>query len=87
MIDDEFDRLQRIDRLRIAAHRGHRVAHRGKIDDAWNAGKILQQDARGPEGDLFLVPPRRAPTRERFDVGLRHGAAVFKPQQILEQES
>ena len=42
VIDDEFDRLQRIDGLGIAAHFGHRIAHRGEIDDARHAGKVLK---------------------------------------------
>ena len=62
VIDDELDRLQRVDFLRIAAHLGHRVAHRGQIDDARHAGEILQQHAGRPEGDLLLVRLRRAPS-------------------------
>ena len=34
VVDDEVDRLQRIDALRIAAELDDRVAHRGEVDDA-----------------------------------------------------
>src|SRR4029077_4162039 len=43
MVDDEVDRLQRVDALRISAKLPHGVAHRGEIHDAWHAGEILQQ--------------------------------------------
>ena len=45
VVDDEVDRLQRIDALRIAAERCERVAHRGEVDDGGNAGEVLQQHA------------------------------------------
>ena len=62
VIDDQFDRLQRIDLFRVAAHRRHRVAHRREIDDARNAGKILQQHARRTKRDFFLVALRPDPS-------------------------
>ena len=55
MVDDEIDRHQRIDLVRIAAKRLHRVAHGGEIDDGRHAGEILHQHARRTEGDLVLV--------------------------------
>ena len=54
VVDDEIDRLQRVDALRIAAERLDRVAHRGEIDDGGHAGEVLQQHAARAEGDLFL---------------------------------
>ena len=59
VIDDQLDRLQRIDERGIAAELLHGVAHGGEIDDAGNAGEILQEDAAGGEGD-FLVGLRLA---------------------------
>ena len=52
MVDDEIDRHQRIDLLRVAAERGHGVAHRGEIDHRRHAGEILHQHARRAVGDL-----------------------------------
>ena len=54
VVDHQLDRLQRIDRFGIAAHRRHRIAHRREIDDARHAGKILQQHARRTKRDLFF---------------------------------
>ncbi len=54
VVDDEVDRLERIDALRIAAERRDGVAHRGEIDDGGNAGEVLQQHTRGSERDLLL---------------------------------
>ena len=68
VIDDELDRLQRIDLLGIAAERGDAVAHRGEIDDARHAGEVLQQDARGHERDFLLDGARGRPARQRPDV-------------------
>ena len=54
MVDDEFDRLKRIDLLRVAAEPHDAVAHGGEIDDRGHAGEVLQQHARGREGDFLL---------------------------------
>ncbi len=54
VIDDDLHRLQRVYLFRIVAHRDHRVAHGGQVDDARNAGKILQQHAGRTEGDLLI---------------------------------
>ena len=54
MVDDQIDGHQRIDLLRIAAQRRHRVAHRGEIDHRRHAGEVLHQHARRAEGDLVL---------------------------------
>ena len=34
VVDHELDRHERVDRGRVAAHLGHRVAQRGEVDDA-----------------------------------------------------
>jgi hypothetical protein len=51
----------------IAAELDDRVAHRGQVDDAWNAGEILQHDARRHEGDFDFGFGLRIPVRDRFD--------------------
>jgi hypothetical protein len=43
VIDDEVAGDERIDLLRVAAGLRHRIAHRGEIDDAGDAGEILHQ--------------------------------------------
>ncbi len=83
VIDDELHRLQRIHLLRIPAELRDAVSHRREVHDAWNAGEILQEDARGHEGDL-LVPGR--PACQRADVVGPHERVVLATQQVLEQD-
>ena len=72
VIDDELDRLQRVDRSRIAAEPDDAVAHRREIDDRGHAGEVLQQHARRREGDLLLdACDVDVPAGERLDV-VRH---------------
>jgi hypothetical protein len=54
VVDDEVDRDERVDLLRVAAEVRHGVAHRGEIDDRRHAGEVLHQHARRAIGDLFL---------------------------------
>jgi hypothetical protein len=85
VIDHELDRLQRVDRFRVAAEGRHRVAHGGQIDHRRDAREILQQDAARPVRDLARAGRSRRPACERGDVVARDAAAVFEAQQILEQ--
>ncbi len=86
MVDDELRREQGIHALRVAAHRLHGVAHRGKVHHGGHAGEILKQDAGRHERDLVLGSPLRVPASEPLDLRGAHGAAVFAPQQVLEQQ-
>src|SRR5438105_14374209 len=71
MIDDEIDRYERLDDLRIAPELFHGASHRGEIDDQWNAGKILENNPRDHERN-FLV-------RRRFCIPVRQGLDVLSP--------
>ena len=86
MVDDQVDRHQRIDLLRIAAERGHGVAHRGQVDHGRHAGEVLHQHAGRAIGDLdagrALVGQ---PAGDRLDALLGDRAAVLVAQQVLEQ--
>ena len=86
MVDDELDRLQRIDPIGVAAESNHSVAHRRQIDDARNAGEILKQHARGREGNFLLQLCARLPRGQRLDVFRMHEARVLVPEQILQQD-
>ena len=86
VIDDEIDRDLRVDQRRLAAERGHRVAHRREIDDGRNPGEVLQDDARGGEGDLVLGRGLRPPAGERLDVGPGDVLPVLVPEEVLEQD-
>ena len=86
MVDDEIDRHQRIDLLRISAERHHGVAHGGKVDHGRNAGEILHQHAGRAIGDLDAGrSPVGQPASHRLDARLGDGATVFVAQQVLEQ--
>src|SRR5579859_3948734 len=41
VIDDEFDRLERVDEGGIAAESFHGIAHGGEVDDARDSSEIL----------------------------------------------
>ena len=49
VIDDELDRLERVDAIGIAAETRDALAHGGEIDDRRHAGEVLQQHARRHE--------------------------------------
>ena len=86
MVDDEIDRHERIDLLRIAAELGHRIAHGGKVDDRRHAGEILHQNARRTKRDFALqLALVDEPFGDRLDVFLGDRAAVLETQQIFEQ--
>ena len=55
VVDDQVRGNQRVDARRVAAHLGHRVAHRGEINYARDAGKVLEDDACRHEGELVLA--------------------------------
>ena len=86
VIDDELDRLQRIDLARIAAEPDDAVAHRGEIDDRRNAGEVLQQHARRREGDLLLHLRGHVPAGQRLNVLGIDEPRVLAAQQVLEQD-
>ena len=46
VVDDQLGRHQRVDLRRVAAQLGHRVAHRGEVDDRGHAGEVLHHHAR-----------------------------------------
>ena len=68
MVDDQVNRDQRIDLLRVAAELTHRVAHRREVDHRGNAGEVLHQHARRPVLDLAVDPPFLQPVRHRLEV-------------------
>jgi hypothetical protein len=87
VVDYEFDWLERIDEGGIASELLHGVAHGGEIDDARDAGEILEEDAAGGEGDFFFWLGIFIPGREGTDVFFFYVAAVFGAEEILEQDA
>ena len=85
VVDHELHRLERIDFLRVATERLHRVAHRREIHDRRNTREILQQNAAGRERDFLVRLGLGLPIRERHDVFFANRNAVLGSQQALEQ--
>src|SRR5208282_3111982 len=84
----QLGRKQRIDFFRVAAELLDGVAHRGEIDDGRHAREVLQQDARGHEGDFLFGGARgarRIPACEGANVVRVDEAIVFVAQKIFEQ--
>ena len=86
VVDDQVDVDQRVDRLRVAADLGHRVAHRRQVDDRRHAGEVLHQHPRRLEGDLDARLGGRVPAGDRLDVVGADRDAVLEPQHVLEQD-
>ena len=83
VVDDQVDRHQRLDRLRILAQRVGDVAHRRQVGEQRNAGEVLQHDARDDERDLVGARAGRRPVRE-----LRTCSSVtFLPSQLRSTDS
>ena len=87
VVDDEVDRVQRVDLLRVAAERLDPVAHRREVDDRRHAGEVLHQHPRRPVGDLARVPAALGrPFGEGADVVDRDGLAVLEAQHVLQHD-
>ena len=85
MVDDQIDRVQRVDLLGIAAQSQNPVAHRRKVDHGWHPGEILHQHARRAIGDLARVAPAvRAPFGKGADVIHRHRLAILEAQHVFQ---
>ena len=85
VVDDEVDRDQRIDLLRVAAELLHRVAHCGEVDDRRNAGEVLHQHARRAVLDLAGDAPLLLPVDHALKVLAGDGHAVLEAQEVLQQ--
>ena len=68
VVDDQFGRGERVDLLRVAAEADHRLAHGGEVDDGRHAGEVLQDHARGREGDFVARGRLGVPVEQRLDV-------------------
>ena len=86
VVDDELRGNERVDHRRVAAHGGHRVAHRREVDDGRHAREVLHDDARRRERDLLRRLRRRVPRGERLDVRRGDRAVALRTQEVLEQD-
>ena len=87
MVDDEVDRHERLDRLRVPAHVGGDVAHRGEVGQQRHAGEILQHDARDDERDLRGARAGGRPVRDFLHVLLGDLLAVAVAQHAFEHDA
>ena len=87
VVDHQFRGQQGIHFFRIAAQRANRFAHRGEIDDGGHAGKILQQHARGHEGNFLLRRGVGIPAGQRLDISGMNESPVLLAQKIFQQHA
>jgi hypothetical protein len=85
VVDDHLCRRQRVDLRRIAAELGHRLTHRGQVDDAGHAGEVLHDHPGGGELDLLVGLGGLVPTGEGANVVGGDVRAVLGAQQVLQQ--
>ena len=86
VVDHEVRGHQRVDLRGVAAEVGHRVAHRGEVDDRGHAGEVLEHDASGHERHLGLARAAGTPGAERRDVLLANDPAAGVSQGVLQQD-
>jgi len=86
VVDDEIDRLQRIDQASVAAESRQRITHGGEIDDCGNSGEILEQHPRSTESNFPFDLPLHVPGCKRAHVVGFDELAVFVPEQIFEKD-
>ena len=86
VIDDEVDRLERVDLRSVAAESRERVAHCGEVHDRGNSGEILEKDSRGAERDFFLLLAADVPVCQRFDVLALDELSVLVPEEVFQED-
>ena len=76
VVDDQINRHQRFNQLGISSQLCDRVAHGGQIDEKWDAGEVLEDDACNDEGNFLLCRMLGIPIGESADVILADPLAV-----------
>src|SRR4029077_8161051 len=54
VIDNQIDRHERFDDLRVASEPLHSAAHRREVDNQRDSGEVLQNNARNDERNLLV---------------------------------
>ncbi len=86
VVDHQLDRLERVDPRRVAAHRLHRVAHGGEVDDGGDAREVLQEHAARSEGDLAAGDRLGVPLGQARDVVGRDGRPILVAEQVFQED-
>src|SRR5882724_4178309 len=71
VIDNQIDRHERLDYLRVASEPLHSAAHRREVDNQRNSGEVLQNDPCDDEWNFRV--------RRRFCVPVGQGLDIFAP--------
>ena len=85
VVDDQINRVQRVDLFCVPTQRHDGVAHGCKVNDCGHAGKVLQQDARRAIGDFaWVLAAVGTPFGKGLDIIDADGLAVFEPQHVFQ---
>ena len=87
VVDHEFRGQQGIHLFRIAAQLADRFAHGGEIDNGGDAGEILQEHARGHEGNFLLRRGVGIPAGQRLDISGMNESPVLLAQKIFQEHA
>ena len=87
MVDDQLGRLERVDLLRVATEKLHRIAHGGEVDHGGDASEVLHEDASGHPGDFAGGFGFGLPFCKELDVVRGDRFAVFVTKEILEEDA
>ena len=68
VINDEIHLTERVNLVGISSKLLHGSAHSGKINNSWNASKILKQDSGWLEWDLERFLGRLLPVQDRLNI-------------------
>ena len=86
MVDDQINRVERVNLLGVATQGHNAVAHSGKVNHGRNAGEILHQHAGRAVSDLTgVLTTVCGPFGKRLNVVDGHGKpAILKAQQVFQ---
>jgi hypothetical protein len=87
VIDHQIYGYQRIDPLWIPAQRSHAVTHCGQVNDCWDAGEVLKNDACGFKRNLELSWLARVPLSEIVNVLFGNLISIAMPQDGFEKNA
>ena len=84
MIGDELGGDERVDRLRVSAHAGQRVAHGGKVDQGGHPIGVMQEHPRRVQVDLVASLGGRVSPPDRLKLLGCDQMPVLVAQQVLQ---
>ena len=70
VIDDQVNRAERVDLLRVASESRHGIAHGGEVDYGGHTCEVLQENSGWLEGDLEVQLGAFSPVENSLDVSL-----------------